>query len=230
MADAEGTRRLEAILAADVAGFSRLMQEDDEATVATLETYRAIFRERIQAHHGRVVDMAGDSVLAVFEAATEAVCAAFEIQSVLAERNQELPEPRRMRFRIGVNLGEVIEKPDGTVYGDGVLPSEKQFQAGPVARPGLRGICRPRVVRDGHANLDFARRFAEGIHRRYPAKLLAYNCSPSFNWKRNLDDATIAKFQGARSDGLQVPVHHPGRLPRAQLLDVQPRIRLRAQE
>src|SRR5215470_7379150 len=120
MAEPEGTRKLQAILAADVAGYSRLMQEDDAATVNTLEAYRAIFQERIQAHHGRVVDMAGDSVLAVFEAATEAVRAAFEIQSVLGERNEALPETRRMRFRIGVNLGEVIERPDGTVYGDGV--------------------------------------------------------------------------------------------------------------
>ena len=120
MADPEGIRKLEAILAADVAGYSRLMQDDDEATVATLEAYRAVFREKIQAHHGRVVDMAGDSVLAVFEAATGAVRAAFEIQGVLAERNEALPEARRMRFRIGVNLGEVIERPDGTVYGDGV--------------------------------------------------------------------------------------------------------------
>ena len=120
MADLEGTRKLEAILAADVAGYSRLVQDDDEATVATLEAYRAVFREKIQAHHGRVVDMAGDGVLAVFDAATEAVRTAFEIQSELAERNEALPETRRMRFRIGVNLCEVIERPDGTVYGDGV--------------------------------------------------------------------------------------------------------------
>ena len=120
MADLEGTRKLEAILAADVAGYSRLMQDDDEATVATLEAYRAVFREKIQAHRGRVVDMAGDSVLAVFEAATEAVRTAFEIQARLAKRNEALPEARRMRFRIGVNVGEVIERPDGTVYGDGV--------------------------------------------------------------------------------------------------------------
>ncbi len=120
MADPEGSRKLEAILAADVAGYSRLMQEDDEATVATLEAYRAVFRERIHAHRGRVVDMAGDSVLAVFQTATEAVRTAFEIQSELAQRNEALPEARRMRFRIGVNLGEVIERPDGTVYGDGV--------------------------------------------------------------------------------------------------------------
>src|SRR5262245_50536291 len=120
MTDPEGIRKLEAILAADVAGYSRLMQEDDEGTVTTLEAYRAVFRERIHAYRGRVVDMAGDSVLAVFGAATEAVRAAFEIQAVLSERNQTLPEARRMRFRIGVDVGEVIERPDGTVYGDGV--------------------------------------------------------------------------------------------------------------
>jgi adenylate cyclase len=85
-----------------------------------LETCRAVFRERIQAHRGRVVDMAGDSILAVFETATGAVRAAFEVQTALAEPNEALPEMRRMHFRIGVNLGEVIERPDGTVYGDGV--------------------------------------------------------------------------------------------------------------
>jgi adenylate cyclase len=120
MADPEGIRKLSAILVADVAGYSRLMQQDDEATVASLEAYRAVFREKIQAHRGHVVDMAGDSVLAVFDSPTEAVGAASEIQVVLAERNEALPEARRMRFRIGINLGEVIERPDGTVYGDGV--------------------------------------------------------------------------------------------------------------
>jgi adenylate cyclase len=68
MADSEGSRKLQAILAADVAGYSRLMQDNDEATVAALEASRVIFRERTHAHHGRIVDMAGDSVLAVFEA------------------------------------------------------------------------------------------------------------------------------------------------------------------
>src|SRR5262250_2276801 len=103
MTDPEGTRKLEAILAADVAGYSRLMQGDDQATVATLEASRAVFREKIQVHHGRVVDMAGDSVLAVFEAATEAVPTALEIQNDLAIGNDSLPEERRMRFRIGVD-------------------------------------------------------------------------------------------------------------------------------
>jgi len=120
MAASEGSRKLTAILAADVAGYSRLMQGDDRATVAALEASRAVFREHIEALEGRIVDMAGDSVLAVFDSPTEAVRAAFDIQSVLAERNAALPEERRMRFRIGVNLGEVISKADGTVYGDGV--------------------------------------------------------------------------------------------------------------
>jgi TolB-like protein/class 3 adenylate cyclase/Tfp pilus assembly protein PilF len=120
MAEAQGTRKLEAILAADVAGYSRLMQQDDEGTVARLGEYRIVFRESIEAHHGRVVDMAGDSVLAVFGTATGAVRAAQSIQSTLAARNEPVPEARRMRFRIGLNLGEIIEKPDGTVYGDGV--------------------------------------------------------------------------------------------------------------
>ena len=67
----------------------------------------------------------------------------------------------------------------------------------------------------GKPDLEFAKAFAEAIHAKFPGKLLAYNCSPSFNWKKNLDDATIAKFQRElRRDGLQVPVHHPGRLPR----------------
>lgn len=116
----EGQRKLAAILAADVAGYSRLMADDDRATVRTLTAYREIFAEHIAAHDGRVVDTAGDSVLAIFESVIEAVEAAIEIQRVLAERNQPLPENRRMQFRIGVNLGDIIVRDDGTIYGDGV--------------------------------------------------------------------------------------------------------------
>src|SRR5262245_11533617 len=101
MADPEGTRKLEAILAADVAGYSRLMQEDDEQTVATLEAYRSVFKTTVQSFRGRLIDMTGDSVLAVFDAATAAVRAALEIQMALALRNERLPELRRMWFRIG---------------------------------------------------------------------------------------------------------------------------------
>lgn len=120
MADPESSRRLAAILVADVFGYSRLMQGDERATVAILDAYRGVFRQQIELHQGRVVDMAGDSVLAAFETATGAVDAALDIQAVLAVRNESLAESRRMLFRIGINLGEVIQKQDGTIYGDGV--------------------------------------------------------------------------------------------------------------
>jgi adenylate cyclase len=120
MADPEGSRKLAAILVADVAGYSRLMQDDERATVATLDACRGIFREQVHTHQGRVVDMAGDSILAAFDTATGAVNAALHIQTALAGQNGSLAETRRMLFRIGINLGEVIQKQDGTIYGDGV--------------------------------------------------------------------------------------------------------------
>jgi class 3 adenylate cyclase len=116
----EFKQRLEAILAADVAGYSRLMAADERATVAALDTARSVFRTQIESNQGRVIDMAGDSVLAVFETATGAVSAALAIQGRLKSLGTDVPDDRRMRFRIGVHLGDVIEKADGTVYGDGV--------------------------------------------------------------------------------------------------------------
>jgi len=115
-----GRRRLAAILAADVAGYSRLMTADEDATVAALDAARNVFKARIEVNQGRIIDMAGDSVLAVFETATGAVSAALAIQQDLESSADTTPEDRRMRFRIGVHLGDVIEKADGTIYGDGV--------------------------------------------------------------------------------------------------------------
>ena len=120
MADTTVRQRLAAILAADVAGYSRLMAGDELATLAALDSARGIFREHIETHHGRVIDMAGDSVLAVFETATGAVAAALAVQEGLVAMAAAVPEDRQMRFRIGVHLGDVMEKADGTVYGDGV--------------------------------------------------------------------------------------------------------------
>ena len=116
----DGQRKLTAILAADVVGYSRLMGDDDRATVRSLTEYREVFVERTQAHHGHIVDTAGDSVLATFESVVEGVEAAVEIQRDLAIRNETLAEHRKMHFRIGVNLGDIIVRGDGTVYGDGV--------------------------------------------------------------------------------------------------------------
>jgi len=113
-------QRLAAILAADVAGYSRLMAGDERATLAALDSARGIFREHIETHQGRVIDMAGDSVLAVFDTATGAVAAALAVQEGLVAMAAAVAEDRQMRFRIGVHLGDVMEKTDGTIYGDGV--------------------------------------------------------------------------------------------------------------
>ena len=120
-ADTSPRVRLLAVLAADAVGYSRLMSLDDRGTVAALDAARAVFGEEIAGHAGRVVDLAGDSVLAVFENATAAVQAALVIQRRLGEvAASEVVEYLRMRFRIGVHLGDVIEKGDGSVYGTGV--------------------------------------------------------------------------------------------------------------
>ncbi|HEX9395696.1 MAG TPA: adenylate/guanylate cyclase domain-containing protein [Burkholderiales bacterium] len=112
-------RKLAAILSADVAGFSRLMGDDEAATVRTLSTCRDLVAKVIADHHGRVVDMPGDNILAEFASAVNAVEAAVAMQAQLVACNAGLPEDRRMGFRVGVNLGDVIEE-DGRVYGDGV--------------------------------------------------------------------------------------------------------------
>jgi adenylate cyclase len=118
--DTSHERKLVTILAADVAGYSRLMADDEVATMQTLTDYRAVFTERVTAHKGRVVDTAGDSVLAIFDSVVEAVQAAVDIQRDLATANETLPGHRKMHFRIGVNLGDIIVRDDGTIYGDGV--------------------------------------------------------------------------------------------------------------
>lgn len=120
MKESSVKQRLAAILAADATGFSRLMQGDEKSTMADLEAARSVFRTQIEAHQGRVMDMAGDSVFAVFDTATGAVAAAHEVQKALNAKANALPEERQMRFRIGVHLGDVMEKSDGTVFGDGV--------------------------------------------------------------------------------------------------------------
>ena len=120
MTGPELRQRLAAILAADAAGYSRLMAADERATVAALDAARAVFRRFIESNQGRVIDMAGDSVLAIFETASGAVSAAMAIQAELASAAKAVPDELKMRFRIGVHLGDVMEKADGTVYGDGV--------------------------------------------------------------------------------------------------------------
>jgi adenylate cyclase len=128
-------RKLAAILSADVAGYSRLMGEDEAATVKTLETYKRVISDLIQQHRGRVVDSPGDNLLAEFASVVDAVQCAVAVQKEIQARNLELPETRRMQFRIGINLGDVIEEED-RLYGDGVNIAARLES---LAEPG--GIC-----------------------------------------------------------------------------------------
>ena len=128
-------RKLTAILCADVYGYSRLMGEDEEATIRTLSSYRKIIDSLIETHRGRFVNSAGDSVLAEFISVVEAVNCAIEIQTTLKAENQNLPPQRRMEFRIGINLGDVMIEGE-QIYGDGVNVAARLES---LAEPG--GIC-----------------------------------------------------------------------------------------
>src|SRR5512136_797253 len=119
MTTQEAKRKLTAILSADVEGYSRLMQKDESGTIQTLNTYKEVMANLIKHHHGRVVDAPGDNLLAEFASVVDAVQCAVEIQKRLKTQNAELPENQRMEFRIGVNLGDVVE--DGEqILGEGV--------------------------------------------------------------------------------------------------------------
>lgn len=112
-------RKLTAILSADVEGYSLLMGDDEESTIRTLNRYRQTMKMLIEQHRGRVVDATGDNLLAEFASVVDAVNCAATIQQKMAKLNAELPEKRKMKFRIGVNLGDVVEERD-RIYGDGV--------------------------------------------------------------------------------------------------------------
>ena len=119
MADENYRRKLTAILSADVAGYSRLMGDDEAATVSTLKSHRNLIAEQVQKFNGRVVDSPGDNILSEFRSIVDAISCAVAIQEKLSKQNEKLPENRKMVFRIGVNLGDVIQ--DGErIYGDGV--------------------------------------------------------------------------------------------------------------
>jgi adenylate cyclase len=139
-------RKLAAIFSTDVKGYSRLMGDDEEATIHTLKTYREVIASLIEQHHGRVVDSPGDNLLAEFASAVDAVKSAVTIQQELKTRNAEFEAHRKMEFRIGLNVGDVISD-EGRLYGDGVNIAARLEG---LAIPG--GICLSGTVYDQIAN------------------------------------------------------------------------------
>jgi TolB-like protein/class 3 adenylate cyclase len=127
-------RRLAAVLATDVVGYSRLMERDEDRTLERLKTHRKELVEPLLAeHHGRIVKLTGDGALCEFASVVDAVACAVLIQEGMAEREEGLPEDERIRFRISVNLGDVIHEADGDLYGDGVNVAARLEQ---LAEPG----------------------------------------------------------------------------------------------
>src|SRR5438477_9324719 len=144
-------RRLAAILAADVAGYSRLMGIDEEGTLAALKDHRrAVVDPKIAEHRGRIVKTTGDGMLVEFVSVVDAVRCAVDVQRGMLERNAEVAPDRRIQFRVGINVGDIISD-DNDIYGDGVNVAAR-LEA--LAEPG--DICVSRVVRDQvRDKLDF---------------------------------------------------------------------------
>ena len=135
MADEGFKRKLTSILSADAVGYSRLMEDDEEATVRTLTSYREVIATLIKQHNGMVIDSPGDNLIADFVSVVDAVQCAVSVQNEINARNENLPENRRMDFRIGINLGDVIQEEE-RIYGDGVNIAARLEG---LATPG--GIC-----------------------------------------------------------------------------------------
>ena len=112
-------RKIAAIMAADIAGYSKLVAEDEEETLRRLASYRAVFEDFISRFSGRIFNTAGDAVLAEFQSSVEAVRCAIDVQESLRTRNLAYPASRQMSFRIGITVGDVVER-DGDLLGDGV--------------------------------------------------------------------------------------------------------------
>jgi adenylate cyclase len=147
------TRRLAAILAADVAGYSRLIGSDEQGTLGRLKAIRAdVIDPAIAAHHGRIVKTTGDGVLAEFASTVDALRCAGEMQTQMAERNLALAPDTRTEFRIGIHQGDIVVEEDGDIFGDGVNIAAR-LEA--VSEPG--GVCvSARVQEDAIGKLDLA--------------------------------------------------------------------------
>jgi len=184
-------RKLAAILSADVEGYSRLMGNDEASTIHTLTAYKEAMAAQIKQNRGRVVDAPGDNLLAEFASVVDAVQCAVEIQRELAERNEELPKERAMVFRIGVNLGDVVEERD-RIYGDGVNIAARLES---LAKGG--GICISRNAYDqvkSKLDLEFEylgekelKNIAEPV-RAYSVQMETSTASPKISAKLGLPE------------------------------------------
>ena len=184
-------RKLTAIFSADVEGYSRLMGNDEVSTIHTLTAYKEAMTFLIKRHRGRVVDAPGDNLLAEFASMVNAVQCAVEIQRELAEKNQEFPEEKRMHFRIGVNLGDVVEEHD-RIYGDGVNIAARLES---LAKGG--GICISRSAYDqvkSKLDLEFEylgekklKNIAEPV-RAYRVQMETSTAGPKMSAKLELPD------------------------------------------
>lgn len=167
-------RKIAAILAADIAGYSRLVAEDEEETLRRLEAYRSVFDDFVARYGGRIFNTAGDAVMCAFESAVEATRCAIDIQESLRTRNMAYPQSRRMEFRIGISIGDVVER-EGDLLGDGVNIAARLEG---LARPG--GICISRSVHEAVTNkvsvpfVDIGEREVKNIPNPVHAFLVAW--------------------------------------------------------
>jgi adenylate cyclase len=197
-------RKLAAILSADVVGYSRLMAEDEDATVRTVTVYREQIATLIREHRGRVVDSPGDNLLAEFPTATDAVQGAVEIQAILKVRNAPLPADRRMEFRIGIHMGEVRVEED-RLYGDGVNIAARLEG---LAEEG--GICISATVHDQVRNkLDATYQdLGDQTVKNIPDQVRAYRVEPRA-WQ---PEPTVEATPASRSRRLRTPLLATGAL------------------
>ena len=184
-------RRLIAILAADVEGYSRHMERDEAATLATLSSHRLIVDDLIASHNGRITGTAGDSVLAEFQSVVDALDCAMKMQEAIAVANESQPTEHRLLFRIGINVGDVMVK-DGDIFGDGVNIAARLET---LADPG--GICVSRGVRDhvrkmGQYAFRGSRRAERQEHRPADPRLSGAQRQPMSRTLEPSDEAPAA--------------------------------------
>ena len=187
-------RRLATILAADVVGYSRLMQQDDCGTLETLKQNRSRIGEISAIHQGRVVNTAGDSILVEFSSAVEAFAAAIEVQDSIESCNEKLDPQQRMHFRIGMDLGDILVDSDGSVYGNGVniaARMEAMARQGGIVMSGK--VFDEVAARLQHRFLALGRRRVKNIRDR----VRAYEVMPRTTTDRSIQAvprlATIAR-------------------------------------